>query len=936
MHDWRLKIFAYLHDPPDKPFALGRRGGHAAWGQELAGMLADGPEPGWATIIQRADWLASGSDRSGMLPALPPSLDDLRHPLSGGRIDLSRFGEIGPEAEECARQALREEVEHLGVLRDDPASAFVGLWGLLPIHLRRRRGRHELGALWDLLPADTRMPNHPITAHQALVSALASILAVDNEAALLSFTVGPVQRFIAQARRTSDLWGGSMLLSLALLEAVRPIVEVAGPDHVIFPSLRRSALFLDWLLDRSGWSVRLQGVAATARPVGTGQGALPNRFLAVLPMSRVKGLALRCEEQVRGWWDEEAVDAGREIEALDPGMAGFADLARAQVHAFLSVTWSATPWPLAERVAVLGAEVDAACRRAAWARGGMLPATVRSFIEYGSRSREEQASATFRPNGGALYGACYNASDALMSSIKRTRPVATATEEGLKCSLCGERAVVPGAMAFRDQADLWGRLRTRLEQRGGLRRGEALCGVCWTKRRTGLHAKRVPSTAEIAASPFKLRVLESLDPLGPEVARLCEAVDHSEAWGRAHVVSALRHYKARGGLAARFASVEGELLLAHPREDRGPAEDEDITPGILGAAAALRQAARARCGITPARPYLAALVMDGDQMGRWLSGERQLPLAEYLSERARGHLQAAGAGEQLRMKWPMTPALHAAFSESCAVFSQHTAPRTLHEDGLPAFLVYAGGDDVLALTPIGCHDPDAPVEVATEVILRLRLRFSGHVRRERGGDIVDPASEAGWVLDPSEGLALAFGHRLTASAGLAIFHNRWPLGRALEEARRAEHFAKDDLGRDALAISILRRSGQITRTGLRFGDSRTAMRSLQRVAHEFAFGGLSPRFLGEVRQRLEGLHGGLEGERLIELASPLVMQAAADHFEGSNEALARLQSALSELAGAAVEKRDTVVSVARRDRRQLERWLDLVEVAVFLGRGEEP
>jgi CRISPR-associated protein Cmr2 len=940
MPDWRLKIFAYLHDPPDKPFALGRGQGHAAWGRELAKRLAGDPDPRWDDLIKRADWLASGADRSAMLPEQRATLDDLRHPLSGMGIDLSRYGEIGPEAREGARAALDEEFEHLAAVGDDPAAAFVALWGLLPHRLRRRRGRHELGALWDLLPAETRMPNHPISAHQSLVSALAAVLHAEEEAALLGFSIGPVQSFIAQARRTSDLWGGSALLSRALLEAVGPVVEEAGPDHIVFPALRRSAPFLDWLLSESPWAARLSGLDTKPRE-GASRGALPNRFLAVLPISTANGLARRCEERVRAWWEEEASTAARELEGQEAGLAGFADLAREQVRAFLTVTWAVTPWPLATRIH--DGAADDACRRAAWARGGVLPPTTRGFIERGSRPRQEQTVRAFAPNGGALYGACYDAADTLVSSVKRTRPVTTRREDGLKCSLCGERGVVPGPATFREQARVWARVRARLAERGALRRGEGLCGVCWTKRRIGFEEKRVPSTAEVAASPFKRRVLDHLGLLDHEVTRLCDAVERAGRWGHAYVVPDLLSFKERGGLAARFASVEGELLLAHPREDRAPDDEEEIAAEVLRATAELRRAAANKCGIVPARPYLAVLVMDGDEMGRWLSGEKQLQLREYLSGRARGELEAAGAGSYLSMTWPMTPALHAAFSEACAVFSQGTAPRTLHEDGLPGFLVYAGGDDVLAFTPVGCHDPAHRVEISTEIALRLRLRFSGHVRRDGGRDVIDPTSDAGWVLSPSEGLSLAFGHYVTASAGLAVFHHRWPLGRALAEARNAEHFAKEGLGRDALAISILRRSGQVTRTGLRFGTDRMAIRSLQTLCHAFAFDRLSPRFLGEIRKQLAGFRGGLEAGRLMALAAPLVGQAVGDHFQGDQEEdLAALRTALNDLAAAAVAPPGAGVSDDNTDRRRqddrkrLERWLDLIEAAVFLGRGEEP
>ena len=38
---------------------------------------------------------------------------------------------------------------------------------------------------------------------------------------LLHFTLGPVQSFVAQARRTSDLWAGSLLLSWLAGQAMK-------------------------------------------------------------------------------------------------------------------------------------------------------------------------------------------------------------------------------------------------------------------------------------------------------------------------------------------------------------------------------------------------------------------------------------------------------------------------------------------------------------------------------------------------------------------------------------------------------------------------------------------------------------------------------------------------------------------------------------------
>ena len=62
-----------------------------------------------------------------------------------------------------------------------------------------------------------------------------------NKKYLFIFTIGPVQSFIAQARKTQDLYAGSQLLS----DLIRYAVETArqksaeGEFELIFPFLKK-------------------------------------------------------------------------------------------------------------------------------------------------------------------------------------------------------------------------------------------------------------------------------------------------------------------------------------------------------------------------------------------------------------------------------------------------------------------------------------------------------------------------------------------------------------------------------------------------------------------------------------------------------------------------------------------------------------------------
>ncbi|HWP34529.1 MAG TPA: type III-B CRISPR-associated protein Cas10/Cmr2 [Thermodesulfobacteriota bacterium] len=1009
MTDWRLKIFAYLHDPPDKPLALGRPGGHAAWGRKLAAVL--GAEPAenernrWEELVNRADNLAAGADRSALLPRQDVLIDELRHPLSGRAIELdeARLDLRREELRDAAGNALEEEVNALAQgTAGDPRVTFLALWGLLPVRLRERRGRHELRGAWDLLPAETRMPNHPVVAHQALVSALATILASEDIAALLSFSVGPVQRFIAQARRASDLWAGSVVLAQAVLAGVQPIVEELGPDHVLFPALRTSRAFLSWLVKCSPWKEPLRQLWPGPDPGAPERlGSLPNRILAVVPASSAAALAARCETAVRSWWEQFVAEHGMWLEGRAPDLAGYAAMAREQAEGHLRVTWAASPWPLVEALADPG---TSAARQAAWGRAGQLPESVQHYTQIMKQARQAPGAGPkpFQPNGGILYSACYESVERLAAAVKLTPGRVPRLEGGLKCSLCGERSVVPRAMPFNEQRELWRRLAGSLEQsgdaRGLLRRGEALCGVCWAKRCFGYERREqgVPSTAEIAVAPFKAALARVLaegrasTSLRRAAEALVRAVERDGRWGDAFVVPGLRRSKTAPDLTGRLVRVAGEVLLAYPREDRDP-DAEPVPEEIVRAAAALRAEAE-RCGIARPRPYLAVLVLDGDEMGKWLSGAKARPLRAYLSDRARQELESQfrewSLEALLRLPWPMTPALHMAFSDACGVFSQRTAVRTVEEEAL-GVLVYAGGDDVLALVPVGpvpVADAECSVEGArpgrasqtdrfaevgeaecsTEIARRLRFRFSGHVRRPQQGedDVVRPDREAaGFVLD-RHGLGLAFGDLVTASAGIAVFHHRWPLGRALEAARQAEEYAKDVLGRDALGLTILRRSGQATQTGLGFrvrGGRLPGLIELAlpivRVAAERHAEAADPKTLQEIWYAIEVLAdaAGKRCERSAGEAEPGA-RAAGTPVSGPGEspcarALAadpvRAFQVLCAAFGEAGPLSPRLVSevgqrlgglargVSRPDAgaEHLERWLGLIEAAAFLGRG---
>ncbi|QKG83297.1 type III-B CRISPR-associated protein Cas10/Cmr2 [Kroppenstedtia pulmonis] len=100
----------------------------------------------------------------------------------------------------------------------------------------------------------------------------------------LHMSIGPVQSFVSQARRTRDLWAGSFLLSYLTGHAMAQVIEMGG--SIVFPRVhdpeekeKPESTISDDLLKKI-WEV---GKAGPSEKEGPYIGSLPNRFQAEIP-----------------------------------------------------------------------------------------------------------------------------------------------------------------------------------------------------------------------------------------------------------------------------------------------------------------------------------------------------------------------------------------------------------------------------------------------------------------------------------------------------------------------------------------------------------------------------------------------------------------------------------------------------------------------------
>ncbi len=825
----KKKFWGYLHDPVHKALTLARRIGHEQEARDLSGELHVSLEE-----EPRADHIASALDRL-LIPRASQEkytqvsvnfeeAPQVRHPLMAGRcasLDL-------PEASmEGVRDALRKalakvaDVPHHGEGTDE---LFLALWeGYQPL---AEMAAPHLAEVIAKFPADTRIPDHTIWDHLSAVSAMAGALPAP---AFLVFSISPVQEFIRTARKTRDFWLGSYILSYLCWNAMEAVVECCGPDSIVFPDLHHQPLFHAYLKRKLGQSsTPIESVLKDSQKK-LHIPSLPNRFLAVIPGSQAENLvaatveraerALASLETHGTAWLKAHVDSSDWDEAIG-------EIIARQCRHYFRFSSSIVPWSLdlASRDSL---DADLVISRLVPPLGQAddprvkFLKEVRNLTEYGL-------------NIGSLYQVLYEVAERLAASRKSLRlPLAGEQEPGYKCTLCGEReALHASSQVGWDEVSGWWR-RLAGKSRGLVGPVDRLCGLCSMKRLSGgffeseLGMKPVSfdSTADIAAQPAWEAALAKHPERAREFRRSIEAlgVPWSGQW-------LFRDELTR----AKLAGADGQ-----PPMERVVRDLRNQLEGVVE-------------GHPPAR-YYGIIRFDGDSLGEILKGNRLPDLGEVYHPEAlqrirqdypaiAGKLAAAGISR------PVSQAIHRTISRALRFFSLDLAPHAVEKVGMGQ-LVYAGGDDVLALLPL---------ERFFEVLNLLRAFYSGEVAGEDGGWRPDYGNEksGGW-LEFEKRHGITMGSTSTASVGAAIVSWQEPLAAAIALAGQAEREAKAG-GRNSCCLLFKRRSGEIRRASFQwyYQEGTDRIDFIQQFVHPLAnwFGkgksrkGLSPGFLQTLKQ----------------------------------------------------------------------------------------
>lgn len=835
---WQAKLAAWTHDPAEKALVLMRdpRGHEGGTVSKLRrAIFPQGIPAKIAQAMKQADHWASAADRPQFGGSGHNSWAQVRfeqrpvliHPLSGEEFDLGKLADINPaHIKAISGDHFNDLLMHGPDGQLDLQKTALNFWRFGPL-----LDSDELARLWQLLPADTRVPDHTIWAHLDLSSAFATAFAADTqgEAALLAMSFGPVQDFIAAARTTSDLWAGSHLLSRIAWEGLRVLAEHLGPDSIVFPQLRGVPQVDLWLREHMGlpgerfadteWATQKTDANPLFLP------ALPNKFVAIVPADQATALAEKVTLAVRSWVSKNA--GGMLAELLDKaGIANTPDLPchtqlTVQLAGFPEVHWAAVPFSLIATDAAGKVTTEQAALATA-SRPFIGNVELPGFLggeawKILAKEIEIEGARFFTPNPGVLYPAIYDLLDRIAAAAKSVRPFAQVQHEGYRCDLSGEAEWLTtdrtqlsyGKQGRQDAPTLWNEAAKTLP--GLLRKGEHLSALAMLKRLwPRWFVKEIRNLLDIdvqryIVSTHTMALATSLDRWidrgglrENEVSQFQDLLAEADQGERVALPRQLvRKLMQQDVVNPRTRELAAKLPALLDRDDSSEEERHDAQSRI-----------KQLLGQTP-EAYYAFILMDGDKMGAWLSGSEddytlRFEQTWHPQIRAQAKEKFPTLDNYLQSRRPVSPARHMAISSALNAFSLHIA-RHVVEDLCKGKLIYAGGDDVLAMVS---------VDDLLRCLFLLRLGYSGIWPEQKGlanllATVNHPKAakfKHGHALYDGQLLRL-MGQKATASVGAVVAHHQTPLSRVLRELRSTEKKAKNEGGRDAFSINLLKRSG---------------------------------------------------------------------------------------------------------------------------------
>ncbi len=857
MTNWKNKLLAYLHDPPHKPFRIaGHEDARLTPLNELGLTEADMEAWDRNHAHKCADWQAAAADRFPFPRADVMRVDWKQDEQLSVRHPLA--GERFQPADQPRRDSSVGETWVNAALKGIPTN---GGWKEKFFRVWRlwpERCAREHHPILAYLPADTRIPDHTLWHHNGVVSALE---ATGERTAFLMFQIGPVQDFIKQARKLQDLWSGSYLLSFLISKALASLALELGPDCVIYPNLRGVPL-LDWW-----WSQTLGLFPKNFFEPGKGRlhpnelltPSLPNRFLALVPAgAEGQRIARAAEKAVRDLWLEVADKVHAEICLRLQDSVGKFD------------GWDHYWQQQVDRFPVIEWTIhpwlsEKEALNLADSQDEPTPPLTGGWQNHPLRNTtlwrdmipmEHRESWHGTPNDAFAWALQYARTDWQFAALKNTRGFVQWPQPKM-----GHRAPPKDHLNGRDEV-----------------LGGAEPEKFWEALRP---AFKFGERDEFKGKQFYGAVTV--------IKRL---------WARVYLKDHIgwKNWKPNFDSVPDIAQIDRSI----------DAESEE------------------------AEKYYAVLCMDGDDMGQWVSGVKAPLLKSVLAEKAWNYFangkdgvggwdpeKASGLAAE-KVQRPLGPGYHAALSDALSNFGLYFAGQVV--EAFSGQLIYAGGDDVLAMLPAsraldcahalqlafrGQLPPGAPQRVREEVegLFEFFPDSPGFIRCRRSGE--HEAQRPNWPL-------MVPGPRATASVGIAIGHVHAPMQDTIQAARDAESVAKRIRDKGAFCLRILKRSGEAADFAARWKPHSTGQASV-----------------ADVWSELEANEDKLTGRfpyRYLQLVRPLLVATGKDADEGWEPRWSRplIESVEAELRHVHYQQNETGAPGEMKMRKaadQAARWI---------------
>jgi len=771
---WNHKLSLWLHDPVDKALSIP---GHEKRAAKIAEAI--GRSVAEKTSYQAADIIAAGLDR----PALPGYNSDdvksgaidfkehpvLTHPLEKNQnVTLSLPENISADTvtgEIC--KLIEKDSKTISVQGQQEEEYARKMFSYLHFILRLRLVEENVGGLgwlWERLAADSRVPDHTIWNHNAMTSAVGSSLNADanHTAALMVFSITPVQPFISASRKLRDHWTASVLLSYLAFEGIRWVMEHYGPDHVLYPSLIEQPFVENWLADSCGMKDLLSSLKnnTICFEKDSRIASFPNKFVFLLPADAVETAYTEMCNHIKGQWNvctenvRDYILSKTECE----NTSVIENLFRRQCEQYWQFSYGAV------NLLHLSHADDIA---------ELFPKRI--FEELVKTA--QKFSSAFPNSNPVLYAPTHSAAQSMLAAGKNKPLHVRPPENGQKCTICGEREVLHddpdaakgAAGEYKKNVNkFWNAVRSGKGMESVFKEGETLCSLCTVKRLLPQSAKKLPDTITV-----KKAFSDSSFPSTTEMAA-------------SKFISALK--------TANITVPQNLIDILHECDE---ADEEYKEMRNL-----LKTARKNGIEYSEHDRYYALLVMDGDKMGDLVNGmnhdARWADIVHPVLSKKLSALDPRQWEELIDKRRLLSPAFHATVSEALGLFAYYSVAPIIKK--YKGRLIYAGGDDICAVLPL-----QHAFAAADEIRIAYNAPFVQYQQDAAPRIITNDT-----VLTPQQrcGIHLGNAQGVSISAGITIAHHKAPLKGIIKYTHSLlSESAKNKCGRNAFALSLYKRSG---------------------------------------------------------------------------------------------------------------------------------